>query len=210
MDWKNCWEKDITPWHKTELNPMVEKYLDKLTGKKEGVKLFLPLCGKALELLYLSMKGHSVVGVEFSAKAVKEFFEENKISYSTTTVSEMTLYENNEKRIKIYCGDFFKFCDISEKDFDGVWDRGSLEAIDQSMREEYASIMKSVVRTGAGYVVEISDRTSGGPPFNVPVDDIKKIFSLKTEPEEIDFQPPTPFLKEQGVQRMVYYYFQLE
>lgn len=210
MDWKDCWDNERLPWHMTEINPILQKHIDKLTGKLDGAKLFFPLCGKALELVYMSQRGHSVVGVEYAEKAVKDFFEENKLPFTKTSVPGMILYENAEHRIKIYCGDFFDFCSVSEKNFDGVWDRGSLEAIDPAMREKYGKIINAVVRKGGPIIVETPERESGGPPFHVPVDELKQVFGLKTTPELIGSEPPPEILVNVGVKQFNYYYFQKE
>jgi hypothetical protein len=51
-------------------------------------RFFLPLCGKAGDLLWLSKeKGHTVVGVEGVESVVKEFFDENKIEFKKTDLT---------------------------------------------------------------------------------------------------------------------------
>ena len=49
---------------------------------------YLPLCGKAGDLLWLYNKGHNILGVEGVEAIVKEFFVENKIEYSVKAVMD--------------------------------------------------------------------------------------------------------------------------
>ncbi|VDI13163.1 Hypothetical predicted protein [Mytilus galloprovincialis] len=138
-------------------------HIDKITGKKNKAKIFFPLCGKAVEMFYLAKKGHTIVGVEYIEIGVKQFLDENKLSYKKTKhVPEIDgdVYENEENRIKIYCGDYFKFGPTLETNFDGVWDRGGLEAVLIDQRGKYTDIMKSVMKRGAPCVYR-SPRLTG-------------------------------------------------
>ena len=49
---------------------------------------YLPLCGKAGDLLWLYNKGHNILGVEGVEAVVKEFLVENKIEYSVKAVMD--------------------------------------------------------------------------------------------------------------------------
>ena len=39
-----------------------------------------------MEMKYFYDKGHRIIGVEFSPKAVEEFFDENKLTYTSESV----------------------------------------------------------------------------------------------------------------------------
>lgn len=213
MDWKDCWEKGNLPWHMEDTHPKFLLHLDKITGKKNKAKIFFPLCGKAVEMFYLAKRGHTIVGVEYMELAVKQFFDESKLSFKTKPVPEIDgdVYENEENRIKIYCGDFFKFSPTLEKNFDGVWDRGGLEAVDVDQRVKYTDVMKSVMKRGAGCVSEVADRPKGeGPPFNLSPDEITQLYDLKAPPEKIDYDPASEILKSMNVDGMFYYYYKIQ
>ena len=44
--------------------------------------VFVPLCGKSLDLLWLHQQGHVVLRIESSELAVNDFFVENGLNYS--------------------------------------------------------------------------------------------------------------------------------
>ena len=54
----------------------------------------MTLCGKSLDLVWLSQQGHNVVGVEISNLAAEQLFEENGIAYSVAgTIRIMILFQ---------------------------------------------------------------------------------------------------------------------
>lgn len=72
--------------------------------------VLVPLCGKTKDLLWLSGQGCDVVGVEFCAQAVAEFFTEHAIPHEKTDAA----YVATDRKLKVYYGDFFT-CPIAEK-----------------------------------------------------------------------------------------------
>merc|ERR1712107_77984 len=62
--WKERWESGSSGWHSSAPWPPLVTHLPTLTGGAEGLKVLVPLCGKAGCLLYLYKAGHTVVGIE--------------------------------------------------------------------------------------------------------------------------------------------------
>jgi thiopurine S-methyltransferase len=59
-----------------------KKYLQKYWGKlnlPKKSKVFVPLCGKSSDMLWLLAQGYEVVGVELSPLAAQGFFAENQL-----------------------------------------------------------------------------------------------------------------------------------
>lgn len=73
----------------------LDQYLDVLTGGSKSVRFFLPLCGKAGDLLYLYNEGHTVTGVEGVPYVVEQFFRENKLDYEKTWVPKVRGWKYN-------------------------------------------------------------------------------------------------------------------
>ena len=73
-DWKFLWEQNLIPFHRSEVDPYLLSYECMLL--EENNKVFVPLCGKTMDLVYLAEKGHDVFGCEFTTKAVLDFFFE--------------------------------------------------------------------------------------------------------------------------------------
>ncbi len=45
-------------------------------------RVFVPLCGKSIDMLWLVQQGFAVTGCEISELAVEQFFTENSIPYT--------------------------------------------------------------------------------------------------------------------------------
>ena len=103
-DWHSRWESNKIGWHAEQVNQNLIEYFSKL-NLVDGDKIFVPLCGKSVDMLYLLQRGLKVVGVEMSEIAAKQFFNENKLEYSVSKVDDLMLYEGDG--IQIFCGDFF-------------------------------------------------------------------------------------------------------
>lgn len=75
---------------------MLEKHISKLSENRTGLKFLFPLCGKSLDMLWVSKLGHEVVGVEFVKSACEEFFTENNIKYELTSLENgLNLFKVN-------------------------------------------------------------------------------------------------------------------
>ncbi|XP_006794533.1 probable thiopurine S-methyltransferase [Neolamprologus brichardi] len=85
-EWEERWQQNKISFHQPEVHKMLKKNIDKVLNGRTGVRFFFPLCGKAVDMKWLADMGHSVVGVEISEKAIRQFFEENNMTYSEEPV----------------------------------------------------------------------------------------------------------------------------
>lgn len=75
-DWDARWAENKIGFHKAGVNDNLVNHLHEL---QEGLqvkdagkpRVFVPLCGKSVDLPYLARNGFSVVGLEWSAKGKK-------------------------------------------------------------------------------------------------------------------------------------------
>jgi thiopurine S-methyltransferase len=75
---------------------MLVKHVDKLTLDRPNLRFLIPLCGKSLDIVWLSSLGHDVVGIEFSNVGIEQFFSENNIPHTVSQVdSEFKLFKVN-------------------------------------------------------------------------------------------------------------------
>ena len=72
--WQERWAINQIGFHLSEVNPYLPRLWPSLNLPEEA-KVLVPLCGKSLDLNWLTSQGHRVLGVEFSEKAVLAFFE---------------------------------------------------------------------------------------------------------------------------------------
>ena len=95
-------------------------------------RVFVPLCGKTLDLCWLTKKTKKVIGIELVKKAVQDFFAENNIDYLIQ--QEETFHKFSSKSIDIYLGDFFELKTEKTSPFKAIYDRASIIAIEKLER----------------------------------------------------------------------------
>ena len=71
--WHEKWEINELGFHQDNFNPPLVKHWRTL-DIPAGSKVFVPLCGKSLDMLWLVEQGYEVFGVELSEIAAQSFF----------------------------------------------------------------------------------------------------------------------------------------
>ena len=70
--WQNVWQNSQTGFTQKKTNPMLIEHFKVLNVPKGG-RVFVPLCGKSLDILWFLSEGFDVVGVELSEIAATNF-----------------------------------------------------------------------------------------------------------------------------------------
>jgi len=180
--WQARWATGQSQWNSEKPHQYLIKYLDVLTAGSKSVRFFLPLCGKAGDLLHLYQEGHTVTGVEGVPFVVEQFFRENKLDYEKVSLPEIRgwRYKTKDSRLCIYACDFFAVTPEMIGDVDAVYDRGALEAINVSDRPGYVKLMQQLIGKDFRYVLnayEYDDSEFQGPPRNLPRDEVFNLFA---------------------------------
>uniref|UniRef100_A0A8B9V577 thiopurine S-methyltransferase n=1 Tax=Anas zonorhyncha TaxID=75864 RepID=A0A8B9V577_9AVES len=162
---------------------LLEKYLDVLLSGRSGLRIFFPLCGKAVDMKRLADLGHSIVGVDISEQALKEFFADQGLPYCEEPVPGIA----GAKKLQVgflRCQMSVLKCPQTYISFDGVWDRGALVAVNPCDRPRYASLMISLMEKNSSYLlvtVLYDPNKHKGPPFYVPESEVKSLFGNHCE-----------------------------
>lgn len=191
-DWEDRWNKSQTQFHVNRTHPMLEKHYTDLTGGNSSLRIFLPLCGKTLDLKWLADKGHDVVGCEGVDLACREFFEEHEIPYTSEPLNEINgvVYKATDgRKLTIYRCDYFHLTSDLIGTFDCVWDRGSFAAIGTDKRQEYVNVTIPLLQKNTKYLLDcflVDNSIFGGPPFNCTESEVTKYFGNKCLSQKID------------------------
>uniref|UniRef100_A0A8C0ZY93 Thiopurine S-methyltransferase n=1 Tax=Castor canadensis TaxID=51338 RepID=A0A8C0ZY93_CASCN len=181
-EWQDKWVTGHTAFHQEQGNQLLKKNLDIFLKHESGLRVFFPLCGKAVEMKWFADRGHSVVGVEISELGIREFFKEQNLSYSEEPITEIpgaTVFKSSSGNISLYCCSIFDLPRANIGKFDRIWDRGALVAINPGDRKRYTDVMLSLLEKGFQYLLSVLsyDPTKhAGPPFYVPDAEIKRLF----------------------------------
>ncbi|MDH5655949.1 MAG: thiopurine S-methyltransferase [Spirochaetia bacterium] len=201
--WKERWQNQQIGFHRSDVNPYLSSFFQEICSSCRNV--IVPLCGKSLDMIWLSEKGMEVAGVEISDLAVKSFFTENSLEYSVSRTEPFQVFKSG--KITIYCGDFFQFKTELFDLIDCVYDRASLIALPKEMRKNYLKIMKGL-KAGSEIMLvsmEYPEGEMNGPPFSVPE---KEVFELYEEDftvekiKEFNVMEENPQFKNRGLSSM--------
>lgn len=177
--WLERWNSNQIGFHAKDINPFLLKYYPNLNLNKSSF-IFVPLCGKTNDMIYLASLGNKVIGIEFSEKAIIEFFTENQIPFSTSKVRSLTKYSSDS--IDIFHGDFFSLSSSILGPIDMIYDRAALIALPETIRTSYyKKIAELVDEETKGIVISIEYDQSkvAGPPFSVKKSEIVENYKLK-------------------------------
>jgi len=177
-DWLARWQNNKIGWHTDAVNRSLVDYFE-LLELTHGASVFVPLCGKSVDMIYLSEMGCSVIGVELSLVAVEQFFIENSLQYSVSEIDNFVLYQS--ERIKIYCGDYFNLNAEHLSSLSAVYDRASLIALDLDLREKYAQHLTDIIPLDARILLLTliyPQHQMSGPPFSVSNSEVESLFGL--------------------------------
>lgn len=140
--WLQCWRDRQIDFHQHTINHFLTRFWPGL-NLAVGSRVFVPLCGKSLDMIWLAEQGHQVIGVELSPIAVADFFRENALKPNRRRVGQFTLWQHG--RISILCGDYFALKPTDLGEIDTVYDRAALTALPEDIRRQYVSHLRKIV-----------------------------------------------------------------
>ncbi|KAL8583791.1 hypothetical protein ACOMHN_036426 [Nucella lapillus] len=189
--WIQRWNDRAIGFHIFATHPMLLKHVNVLEDGRSNLRILMPLCGKFWDMHWLAQRGHTVVGVEVAERAVHEFLKEYPYSHTARPVPgvEGTLFQTHDKKIQIYCCDFFKITPEEVGVVDAVWDRGSMVSINVCDRPRYAQVMQSVMSKHCRYLLSALnyDETKyTGIPHHLGDEAIREVFENTNTVTEID------------------------
>ena len=184
-DWISRWESNKIGWHAEQVNRHLNKYLDRFE-LSFGESVFVPLCGKTNDMQFLLEKSIKVIGVEMSNIAIEQFFSENNLDYSVSKIGQFVVYEGNG--IILYCGDFFDLDSRYLENVKAIYDRASLIALDEGLRQKYAKHLSDIIEFDARILLltlNYPQHQRSGPPFAVSKEEVKQLFNGSFDIQEL-------------------------
>jgi thiopurine S-methyltransferase len=174
--WHNLWDKGDTGWHLENTNPLLLQHISKLNLKRSN-RIFVPLCGKTVDIQWLLNQGFKVVGIELNEGAIKELFDHLKLKPTITKIDSFLLY--TAKNIDIFVGDVFNLNKTMLGNVDAIYNRGAIVALPPTMREKYTTLLKEVTHKTPQLVITFNydQNLMEGPPFSVDQSLIEKYYA---------------------------------
>lgn len=201
--WLERWAKHEIGFHQAEINPYLQRYWPH-TAIPRGATVFVPLCGKSLDMRWLCEQSYRVLGVELARDAIKEFFDEQKLEARVSQEGPLERWQADS--YTLLCGDFFALTTRDLQDVSAVFDRASLIALPPDMREQYAAKMKAIVPSAASTLLvalTYPQHEMRGPPHSVPEDEVRRLYADRQIEKLADLdvldQPENARFKQRGV-----------
>ena len=196
--WHERWEANQLGFHQQEINSLLCEYWPRL-GLDADTTVFVPLCGKSLDMHWLRSAGHPVVGVELSPIAVRDFFSEAELETSGPD-KHGALAQTSSPGFDLYCGDFFSLEPTHLDEIGAVYDRASLIALPPEMRSRYAEHMAEILPANVTLLlitIEYDQTKMKGPPHSVLPQEVEGLYGTSFEIERLaatgPTEPPEPF-----------------
>ncbi|WP_299379155.1 thiopurine S-methyltransferase [uncultured Kiloniella sp.] len=174
--WHARWQNNQIGFHESKSNPILIKHFHKLDLKDQS-RVFVPLCGKTLDIQWLLSQGHQVVGVELSELAIAQLFD--NLAQEPEIKQSGTLKHYQAKNIDIFVGNFFDLTPSILGPVDAIYDRAALVALPEEMRQEYASHLVKITRKAPTLLLTYSydQSLTNGPPFSVDEEMVQSYYS---------------------------------
>lgn len=195
--WQDRWQEGRIGFNQPEVNPLLIKYFPAL-NLPAGSRVFAPLCGKSIDMVWLAKQGYGVVGVELVESAVQEFFAEQNISFNL-------IEHDNDPAIKCYQGqlsgqtislwvvDIFALSADDIGRIDAVYDRAALIAMPTDMRPSYSEQVKQLSNTAPQLLLSLNyDQNEwAGPPFSISSEQVQQYYSSDYQITELEGESST-------------------
>ncbi len=203
--WMERWERGEIAFHQNEINPFLILHWQDLKPA-QGSKVFVPLCGKSDDMLWLRKQGHPVLGVELSAIAVQAFFKQYGFSLHKEASAKFDRYE--AEGIHILLGDYFDLKKEDLSEIKVVYYRASLVALPPEMRERYVLHLAEILPPATQILLITFDypqQEMPGPPFAVSESEVKALYRDHADIRLLsqhDVLDQNRRLKKRGLSRM--------
>jgi thiopurine S-methyltransferase len=210
--WHERWQRNEIGFHQQEINAHLQDFWAKLAVPAGG-QVFVPLCGKSRDLLWLRARGHAVLGIEISPIAVRDFFAENALTPQVTRHGAFESYAADG--LVVLCGDFFELTAQDLQAVAGVYDRASLIALPPTLRPRYAAQLATILPAQARVLLvtmEYPQAEMSGPPFSVSEDEVRRLYEPRFQVTRLfvkNVLDESPRFRERGLSTLSEQVYQL-
>lgn len=181
--WIERWKKDEIGFHREKVHDFLPRYWPSF-GLAPQSAVFVPLCGKSHDMVWLAAQGHRVIGCELSPLAVDAFFREQDLVADVRPEGTLAVWSAGP--FTIWCGDIFELPAEAVRDVAAVYDRAALVAFPPSLQIRYAETLLTLLPTKVPILLvslAYPDGQINGPPFSTPRAQVDALFAEAHEIE---------------------------
>jgi thiopurine S-methyltransferase len=173
--WHQKWEENDLGFHQSAANRMLVAHLADLS-LTAGDRIFLPLCGKTLDIAWLMSQGYRIAGAELSEVAIGQLFEQLDIAPEISELGKLKRYSADN--IDIFVGDFFDVTKAMLGPVAAIYDRAALVALPEDMRRSYRKHLLDITNEAPQLLLtfDYDQKLMEGPPFSINVEDVHQYY----------------------------------
>jgi thiopurine S-methyltransferase len=176
--WHQRWAKNEIAFHEPKANPLLVTHF-KVLSLAKGRRVFVPLCGKTLDIAWLLSQGYRVAGAELSETAITQLFAELGVGPQVSTVGALKRYSGPD--IDIFVGNIFDLSASILGRVDAVYDRAALVALPEHMRLRYTEHLTHITDRAPQLLISYvyDQRVMDGPPFSVANEEVAQHYGRR-------------------------------
>ncbi|MGP4974280.1 thiopurine S-methyltransferase [Psychrobacter alimentarius] len=193
--WQNRWQENRIGFNQSAVNPLLIKYWSTLNLPADS-RIFVPLCGKSIDMVWLAAQGYDVVGVELVESAVQAFFNEQNI--------EPTIFQHAEnpaiicyqgkllgQKIELWVADIFALTSEDTGKIKAVYDKAALIALPADMRSNYSEQISEISGNAPQLLITLNYDQSkkDGPPFSINHEQVQQYYGSHYQIAELASEP---------------------
>ena len=212
--WLERWAKHEIGFHQQRINDYLPEFWPQLQVQDDAT-VFVPLCGKSLDMRWLRERGHPVIGVEIARLACEEFFAEWKVVPEVTRADKFERWSANG--VTVLCGDFFELQREDLVQVRATFDRAALIALPPQLRIRYVDHLRAILPSPEPLLLvapEYDQATMKGPPFSVSETEVRTLFQGATVSKlasvDVTDAPEHARFRERGLTQLIEQVFRID
>lgn len=174
--WHERWQRNEIGFHQDRPHAALARHWPALR-LAPGSRVFVPLAGKSLDMVWLAANGYRVVGVELSPIAVRDFFAAQQLA--PVVERHGALERHAVDSLELWCGDVFDLTPALLGDIDAIFDRAALVALPPALRQRYAAQLVALSGRSTQMLLvtmEYDQAQMPGPPHAVPEAEVQALY----------------------------------
>ncbi|GAF62754.1 thiopurine S-methyltransferase [Psychrobacter sp. JCM 18903] len=193
--WHSRWQEKRIGFNQSAVNPLLMRCFEQL-NVPAGSRVFVPLCGKSIDMAWLAAQGYDVVGVELVETAVQAFFAEQNISptvHQHTDNPAIKYYQGqlSGQTITLWVADIFALLSEDIGSVKAVYDKAALIALPENMRTKYSEHICKISGHAPQFIITLTYDQSkkAGPPFSISSEKIQQYYGDNYHISELTSEP---------------------
>lgn len=173
--WHKRWQNNQIGFHEGAPNSLLTAHFASL-GIPAGATVFVPLCGKTNDMIWLRKQGYRVAGAELSRLAVEQFFAEQGLTPVVTPAAKLERFES--EGVTIYLGDLFDLDKATLGPIGALYDRAALVALPEPARKIYAAHLLALTGAAPQLLItfDYDQSLAAPPPHSVEESEVRRLY----------------------------------